>query len=198
MSVKGGSTVYYHLHFCKFFLLVLFKFTLHFLLTFIILHTGATALARAPFGQGTGPIYLDNLFCNSRETRLIDCTHNGIANHNCAHSEDAGLRCQAPTPPGSYIWLPQLQVLYPHFWIVFYHMYLSENAESRVHNNKGVQLPYGFLGNQQWICIVGDRTKTRNGSGNGSKNGSIKLNICSPSGHGKWSLHGSSGDQCWC
>ena len=63
--------------------------------------TGATALSRAPFGQGTGPIYLDNLFCNSRETRLVDCTHNGIANHNCAHSEDAGLRCQAPTPPGT-------------------------------------------------------------------------------------------------
>ena len=67
-------------------------------------------------------------------------------------------------------------------------IYLSENAESRAHNSKGVQLPYSFLGNQQWICLVGDRTKTRNGSGNGSKNGSIKLNICSPSGRGKLEL----------
>ena len=31
----------------------------------------------------------------------------------------------------------------------------------------------------------GDRTKSWNGLGNGSKNGSIKLKICSPSGHGK-------------
>ena len=62
--------------------------------------TGATALSRAPFGQGTGPILLDNLVCNSRETRLVDCTHNGIGVHNCAHSEDAGLRC--PEPPCTY------------------------------------------------------------------------------------------------
>ena len=34
-----------------------------------------------------------------------------------------------------------------------------------------------------------DRTKTLNGSGNGSKNGSSKLKICSPSGRGK-SFHG--------
>ena len=37
--------------------------------------------------------------------------------------------------------------------------------------------------------VTMDRTKTRNGAGNGSKNGSIKLNICNPSGHGK-SFHG--------
>ena len=61
---------------------------------------GAQALSRAPFGQGTGPILLDNLVCNSRETRLVDCTHNGIGSHNCLHSEDAGLRC--PEPPCMY------------------------------------------------------------------------------------------------
>ena len=55
---------------------------------------GATPFYRAQYGQGTGPILLDNLLCNSRETRLIDCPHNGIGVHNCIHSEDAGLRCQ--------------------------------------------------------------------------------------------------------
>ena len=54
---------------------------------------GAQALSFATFGRGTGPIYLDNLICTSNETRLVDCAHNGIANHNCLHSEDAGLRC---------------------------------------------------------------------------------------------------------
>ena len=34
-----------------------------------------------------------------------------------------------------------------------------------------------------------DRTKTRNGLGNGSKNGSIELEICSSLGRGK-NLHG--------
>ena len=60
----------------------------------VYLTLGAQALDRAHFGQGTGPIHLDNLICNSRESRLVNCWHNGISVHNCAHSEDAGLRCQ--------------------------------------------------------------------------------------------------------
>lgn len=62
--------------------------------------TGAQALSRAPFGQGTGPILLDDLICNGGETRLTDCFHNGVGVHNCAHYKDAGLRCRAPMPPG--------------------------------------------------------------------------------------------------
>ena len=54
---------------------------------------GATALRSASFGQGIGEILLDNLRCTGTETRLVDCPHNGIGIDNCAHSEDAGLRC---------------------------------------------------------------------------------------------------------
>ena len=43
--------------------------------------------------DGTGQIVLDNLRCTGRESRLIDCPHNGLGNHNCDHSEDAGIRC---------------------------------------------------------------------------------------------------------
>ena len=60
---------------------------------FKFLCAGARVFFRAFFGQGTGDILLDNLLCNSRETRLVDCPHNGIGIHNCVHSEDAGLRC---------------------------------------------------------------------------------------------------------
>ena len=61
---------------------------------FLSITAGAQALSRAPFGQGTGPIHLDDLVCNSREARLVNCPHNGIGSHNCGHSEDAGLRCR--------------------------------------------------------------------------------------------------------
>ena len=61
----------------------------------IFINSGATALSRATFGQGTGQIWLDDVRCTSTETMLIDCPASPIGTHNCAHSEDAGVRCQA-------------------------------------------------------------------------------------------------------
>ena len=55
--------------------------------------TATEAPRVATFGQGTGPILLDNLMCVGTETRLFDCPHNGVGIHNCAHSEDAGAVC---------------------------------------------------------------------------------------------------------
>jgi deleted-in-malignant-brain-tumors protein 1 len=54
---------------------------------------GATSYSRAAFGQGYGPIYLDNLGCSSAETSLFSCPSNGVGSHNCGHNEDAGARC---------------------------------------------------------------------------------------------------------
>ena len=52
-----------------------------------------TALSFARFGEGSGPIWLDNVFCTGFESELLECPHNGIGNHNCAHYEDASVRC---------------------------------------------------------------------------------------------------------
>ena len=54
---------------------------------------GGQAFSGAHFGAGTGPIFLDDVHCNSNVTRLLQCTSNPIASHNCAHSDDAGVRC---------------------------------------------------------------------------------------------------------
>ena len=60
---------------------------------FMIINSGVVALSRAAFGQGAGSIWLDNVDCVGTEGRLADCPANPIGSHNCAHSEDAGVRC---------------------------------------------------------------------------------------------------------
>ena len=55
---------------------------------------GAQALSFAHFGQGEGPITLDNVRCSGLEEYISDCPNNGLFVHNCAHYEDAGVRCQ--------------------------------------------------------------------------------------------------------
>ena len=55
--------------------------------------TGAFPLVRAAFGEGRGPIFLDNLDCNGDEPELIKCEHSGVGFHNCFHSEDVAVVC---------------------------------------------------------------------------------------------------------
>ena len=44
-------------------------------------------------GQGTGPIWLDNLICSGSELTLLHCSHNGLGIHKCSHNEDVSVRC---------------------------------------------------------------------------------------------------------
>ena len=61
-------------------------------MTFLI-PTGAVALRYAYFGQGTGPIHLDNVHCSGHEESIFDCSY--WPYHNCGHYEDASVICQA-------------------------------------------------------------------------------------------------------
>ncbi len=52
-------------------------------------------MTNAAFGEGTGPILLDDMMCNGLEYKLFDCTHDGLEVNNCAHYQDAGVVCVA-------------------------------------------------------------------------------------------------------
>ena len=56
----------------------------------------ATALAAiwdGSYGPGTGPILFDEIQCTGEEEGIQYCLHGGLKNHDCEHSEDAGVDC---------------------------------------------------------------------------------------------------------
>ena len=47
----------------------------------------------ARYGEGTGPILLDDIGCFGDESSLFSCGHGGVGIHDCSHDEDASVRC---------------------------------------------------------------------------------------------------------
>ncbi|KAJ8045813.1 Deleted in malignant brain tumors 1 protein [Holothuria leucospilota] len=58
----------------------------------------------AYYGQGVGPIILDDVSCYGYEQRLDQCVTGGLYVHNCDHREDAGVKCSSFHPTTSYPW----------------------------------------------------------------------------------------------
>ena len=47
------------------------------------------------YGYGNGTIWLDYMYCNGAESKLIDCNHAyGIGFTTCGYNEMAGVYCQ--------------------------------------------------------------------------------------------------------
>uniref|UniRef100_A0A8D0GMF3 Scavenger receptor cysteine rich family member with 4 domains n=1 Tax=Sphenodon punctatus TaxID=8508 RepID=A0A8D0GMF3_SPHPU len=54
--------------------------------------------ATLTFGQGSGPIFLDNVDCKGREAALSECGSHGWGIHNCYHYEDVAITCNELLP----------------------------------------------------------------------------------------------------
>ena len=55
--------------------------------------TGTPLQMASPIASASVPIWLHNVNCNGLESRLIECRHSGLSNHNCDHHQDAGVAC---------------------------------------------------------------------------------------------------------
>ena len=60
----------------------------------LYLFTGGRAYSNGHFGNGSGPIFLDNVQCTSSSSKLLECASLPILSHNCLHSDDAGVGCE--------------------------------------------------------------------------------------------------------
>ncbi|XDA75048.1 hypothetical protein R6Z07F_005275 [Ovis aries] len=52
-----------------------------------------SAVESAPFEAGSGPIWLDHVYCGRMESHVWQCPSRGWWRHNCGHDEDAGVIC---------------------------------------------------------------------------------------------------------
>ncbi|NXA16155.1 WC11 protein, partial [Sapayoa aenigma] len=60
-----------------------------------------SALAEAAFGEGTGPIWLEQVECRGTEQSLQDCWARPGDSGVCRHKEDAAVNCSGEWLPGS-------------------------------------------------------------------------------------------------
>lgn len=67
------------------------------------------ALSWAHYGQGSGPILLDEVQCSGNELSLDQCKKSDWGQQNCDHIEDAGVSCDPFT--GTYVQLCQSDVV---------------------------------------------------------------------------------------
>ena len=52
------------------------------------------AISRAAYGEGYGPVFLDDVRCSGTESNLTECQHQGVGVSNCGHNQDASVLCR--------------------------------------------------------------------------------------------------------
>lgn len=71
--------------------------------------TAISAPRGAHFGQGSDPIWLDEVTCTGKEAYLSGCLARPWGNHDCTHARDASVVCS-----GTQVWLNILHGRWEH------------------------------------------------------------------------------------
>lgn len=58
------------------------------------IRVGISVFSSSQYGQGSGPILIDDIACSGTETSLQSCTYDSNTG-DCSHVEDAGVRCHS-------------------------------------------------------------------------------------------------------
>ncbi|XP_052714545.1 deleted in malignant brain tumors 1 protein-like isoform X3 [Crassostrea angulata] len=118
------------------------------------------AYSDASYGQGSGPILLDDVKCTGSESRIEDCSHSPWGSHNCGHGEDVSIKCvqsRGDTPgrveakqewmygANAIILISVLSILLGLTWLtiavfVVYKKRRSNLHQSNTHGTQGFQL----------------------------------------------------------
>lgn len=56
------------------------------------------------FGQGSGPIWFDDIICFGTEARIEDCVHIAFVSRNCDHSNDVSINCLPLKGENNLLW----------------------------------------------------------------------------------------------
>ncbi|XP_073667835.1 CD5 antigen-like [Paramisgurnus dabryanus] len=79
--------------------------------------TPIAAETGAFFGQGLGPVWLDDLICSGNEPSLKNCLSKALGTSTCSHEQDAGVICRdIKLVGGTSPCDGRLQVLYDDHW----------------------------------------------------------------------------------
>ncbi|XP_037396073.1 scavenger receptor cysteine-rich type 1 protein M130-like isoform X2 [Pygocentrus nattereri] len=103
-------------------------------------------LSKAHFGPGSGPVWMDDVYCSGSESTLKNCLSAEWGNHNCDHSKDAGVICAEVRLFGASRCSGRVEVLRGETWSTVCEADFDQQDAEVVCREVGCGLPVEVLG----------------------------------------------------
>ncbi|KAI4889289.1 hypothetical protein NFI96_007209, partial [Prochilodus magdalenae] len=110
------------------------------------LDCGNAITALKSFGPGSGPIWMDNVFCSTSEATLKHCKTLGWGKHDCDHSKDVGVICSGVRLVGGSRCAGRVEVLHGETWYTVCDADFDQQDAEVVCRELGCGLPVEVLG----------------------------------------------------